>query len=62
MPYIILRGRWWNIIVVNVHAPCEDKSGDVKDSFYEELGRVLYQFRRYDKKMLLGDFNVKVGR
>jgi hypothetical protein len=25
MSYIILRGRWCNIIVLNVHAPCEDK-------------------------------------
>jgi hypothetical protein len=26
MPYIILRGRCCYIIVLNVHAPCEDKS------------------------------------
>jgi hypothetical protein len=26
MSYIILRGCWCNIIVLNVHAPCEDKS------------------------------------
>jgi hypothetical protein len=32
MSYIILRGRWCNIVVLNVHAPCEDKSDDVKDS------------------------------
>ena len=25
--YIVLRGRWHNIIVVNVHAPGEEKSG-----------------------------------
>jgi hypothetical protein len=24
MSYIILRGRWYNIVVLNVHAPCED--------------------------------------
>ena len=24
--YIVLRGRWCNIIVLNVHAPSEDKS------------------------------------
>jgi hypothetical protein len=42
--YIILRGHWWNIIVLNVHAPYEDKGDDVKDSFYEELGRVFAQF------------------
>jgi hypothetical protein len=40
MSYIILRGRWCDIIVLNVHAPCEDRS-DMKDSFYEELGHVF---------------------
>jgi hypothetical protein len=37
MSYIILRGRWFHIIVLNVHAPTEDKTDDVKDGFYEEL-------------------------
>jgi hypothetical protein len=41
--YTISGGRWCNIIVLNVHAPCEDKSDDVKDSLYDELGRVLDQ-------------------
>jgi hypothetical protein len=62
MSYIILRCRWCNIIVVNVRAPCEDTSDDIKDSFYEELGRVFDQFPRYDMKILLGDINAKVGR
>jgi hypothetical protein len=62
MSYTILRGRWCNIIVLNVHAPCEDKGDDVKDSFHEELGRVFDQFPRYDIKIILGDFNVKAGR
>jgi hypothetical protein len=62
MPYIILRDRWCNIIVVNVHAPCEDTSDDIKDSLYAELGRVFDQFPRYDLKILLGAFNAKVGR
>jgi hypothetical protein len=39
--YIILRGRWCHIIVLNVHAPTKDKTDDVKDSFYEELERVF---------------------
>jgi hypothetical protein len=62
MSYTILRGRWCNIIVLNVHAPCEDKGDDVKDSFCEELGRVFDQFPRCDMKILLGDFNVEIGR
>jgi hypothetical protein len=52
MSYIILRGCWCNIIVLNVHAPCEDKEDDVKDSFYEELGRVFDQFPRYNMKIV----------
>ena len=34
--YVVLRGRWCNI-VLNVHAPSDEKSGDSNDSFYEEL-------------------------
>jgi hypothetical protein len=37
MSYITLRGRWCDIIVLNVHAPTQDKIGEVKDRFYEEL-------------------------
>jgi hypothetical protein len=33
MSYVILRGRWCNIIVQNVHAPTEDKNDDIKDRF-----------------------------
>jgi hypothetical protein len=62
MSYIILRGRWGNIIVLNVHAACEDKRDEETDSFYEELGRVFYQFPSYYMKILLDDFNAKVGR
>jgi hypothetical protein len=61
MSYIILRCGWCNITVVNVHTPCENKSDDVQDNFYEELGRVFDQFSTYDMKILLGDFNAKAG-
>jgi hypothetical protein len=44
MSHIILRGRWCHIIVLNVHAPKEDKIDDVKDSFYEELEHVFDKF------------------
>ena len=33
--YRVLRGCWYNIIVLNVHAPSEEKSEDSKDSFYD---------------------------
>jgi len=33
MSYIVLEGCWYNIIVLNVHAPSQEKSDDSKDSF-----------------------------
>jgi hypothetical protein len=62
MSYIILRGRWFHIIVLNVHSPTEDKTDDVKDSFYEEVERMFDKFPKYHMKIPLGDFSAKVGR
>ena len=45
-----------------MHAPSEDKSNDSKDSFYKEKEQVFDHFPRYHMKILLGDFNAKVGR
>jgi len=42
--YIVMRGRWCYIIVLNVHAPSEEKSDDSKDSFYEELEQFFLSF------------------
>jgi hypothetical protein len=56
MTYIVLRGRWCNIIVLNVHALSEETSE-------EELEQVFfYHFPKYNKKILLGEFNANVGR
>jgi hypothetical protein len=35
---------------------------DLKDSFYEAVEHVLNKFHKYHMKILLGDFNAKVGR
>jgi hypothetical protein len=62
MSYKILRGRWCHILLLNVYAPTEDKTDDVKDSFYEELEHLFDKFLKYHMKILLGDFNAEVGR
>jgi hypothetical protein len=46
----VLRGCWCDI-VMNVHAPPEDKSDDMSDSFYEELAHIFNQFLKYQMKM-----------
>ena len=58
--YIVLRGRWCNIIVLNVHAPSEEKSNNLKGRFYEKLEQVFNHFPKYRMKILL-DFNAKLG-
>ena len=58
--YLVLRGPWCNIIVLNVHTPSEEKSDDTKDSFYEELEQVFDHFPKYHVKLLLADSNTKL--
>jgi hypothetical protein len=53
MSYIILRGRWCYIIVLNVYAPTEDKIDDIKDRICEELEQVFDKFRKHPIKILL---------
>jgi endonuclease/exonuclease/phosphatase family metal-dependent hydrolase len=64
MSYIKPRGHWCNIIVLNVHAPSEDKIDNIKERFYEELRveQVFEKFPKYHMKLLIGDFNAKVCR
>jgi hypothetical protein len=58
MSYIGLRGRWCNIIVLNVHASSDEKNDDSNDGFYE----VFDNFPTNRMKIPLGHFNAKVGR
>jgi hypothetical protein len=60
--YIILRGHWCDIIVLNVYAQTEDKTDDMKDIIFTALEHVFNEFPRYHIKILLGNFNAKVGR
>jgi hypothetical protein len=39
--------RWCSIIILNIHAPTDNKTDDTKDSFYGELERVLNEFSKY---------------
>jgi hypothetical protein len=51
MSYAIQRSRWCDIIVLNVHAPMEDKTDNAKDNFYEELVCVFDKFFKYQLKI-----------
>jgi hypothetical protein len=55
MFYIILRGRWSDI-VLNVHAPKKDKPDDVTCRFFEELERVFDKIPKFHMKNLFRRF------
>jgi hypothetical protein len=62
MSYIKLRSYWYDIIILIVHAPTDNKIDYVKDSFYKEPEHVFDTFLKYHTEMLLREFNAKVGR
>ena len=53
MSFIVLRGNWCNIIVLNVHALTREESDDSKDSFYKKLEQVFKHFPEHHIKILL---------
>jgi len=59
MSYKSSERSWYNIIVLNAHAPTEEKSDDSKDSNYE---LVFDHCSKHHMKIMLGDFNAQLGR
>jgi hypothetical protein len=57
--YTVLRGHWFNVIVLNLHAPSKEKTDHSKDRFYEKLQQVFSNFPKYHTEILLEDFNAR---
>ena len=62
LSYVTIRTRWCNTVLINVHAPTDEADDNDKDTFYDELERLFDRFPKYNTKIVLGDFNAKVGR
>jgi hypothetical protein len=45
-----------------MHAKSEEKIDDSKNRLYKELEQVFDHFPKWHMKILLGNFNAKVGR
>ncbi|XP_070166158.1 uncharacterized protein [Polyergus mexicanus] len=59
---ILSAGRWYKIAIINVHAPTEDKDDEIKNGFYEELEHLVDQLPNDYMKIVLEDFNAKIGK
>jgi hypothetical protein len=61
--YLIrVRGKFRYYCIINAHAPTEDKDDEEKDNFYLQLETIYSQCPKHDIKIVLGDFNAKVGK
>jgi len=49
-------------MLINGYAPIEDKEDEVKDMFYKTLDKVCDLVPDNKMKILLGDFNAKIGQ
>lgn len=56
-----MKGRFFNLSIINVYAPTEDKEDTTKDKFYKELERLYDRRPKNDMKVVIG-FNMKIGR
>jgi len=60
--YVELKGKWYNILLINCYAPNEDKSEEIKNAFYEELDKIYDTLPTGKPKIILGYFNAKIGK
>jgi hypothetical protein len=60
--YIVAKGRWFNIAFISCYAPTEDKGNETKNNFYSQLETIYDSISSKVIKVVLEDFNAKVGR
>ncbi|KAL4143409.1 hypothetical protein QTP88_005744 [Uroleucon formosanum] len=59
---LTIKGKFFDITFLNGHAPTEEKTPEEKDDFYENLEQTLNEIPRNRIRIVLGDFNAKLGK
>jgi len=57
-----MKAQFFDITLINVHAPSEDKPQEEKGDFYECLDLTVNALPQYRIKIVLGDRNKNVGK
>ena len=55
-----LKATWFSCTLINVYAPTNEKTEEIKEEFYNLLEENVNQIARSDINIILGDFNAKV--
>lgn len=59
---IKLQGKPFDIGIIQAYAPTTDYEDLEVDKFYDDLDMVMKQLKSQDVKIVMGDFNAKVGK
>lgn len=59
---IRIKTMFFNMWVINIHAPTEDKDEETKKEFYLKLERLYDSLPTNDIKMVIGDMNAKIAK
>lgn len=60
--YIQVECKWLNMTLVNGYAPTEEKGNQIKEKFYSELDTIYGCIQKRIPKIIMGDFNAKIGK
>lgn len=55
-------GQPFNVSVIQVYAPTADKTEEEIEQFYENLDDIMKQLPKKDIKVIMGDWNAKIGK
>ena len=59
---IRIKAKFANISLICAHAPTEDKDDANSEGFYELLDKNFEQCPKDEVKIVLGDFNARIGK
>ena len=55
-----VKGKFYNMILINIYAPTEDKEDEIKEQFYEELQRTQDWLPKHDVIIIMGDIKRQI--
>jgi endonuclease/exonuclease/phosphatase family metal-dependent hydrolase len=57
-----VKGKFYNMTLINIYAPTEDKEEEIKEQFYKKLQRAHDRVPKHDVIIIMGDMNAKLGK
>ncbi|KAL4096954.1 hypothetical protein QTP88_021820 [Uroleucon formosanum] len=57
---LTIRAQWFDVSLISVHAPTEDKPQEEKETFYDDLESTINTLPNNNIQILLGDLNAKI--